>query len=81
MKPKVKSAMFCGNGNIAAFDEANEQIPELQRRSAIELWASDAASRGYDVVGCEVRTLYGMFQIEWTISDGFYARAYQEDPP
>ncbi len=56
VRRRVPLMMMFSNGAIAAFDERDEQIPELQMRSAIELWAEYAAANGFDVDGCEVRT-------------------------
>lgn len=44
---KIKSLFFLPNGNIACFNEAGEQIPELQK-SGIDLWTSYAKSLGYN---------------------------------
>ena len=52
---KVKTVLLFHNGNIAAFDENDNQIPELQKHSAIDLFTAYAVSKGYDVEGCEVR--------------------------
>lgn len=50
---RVKTMIIFTNGNIAAFDEHDNQIAELQRRSLIQVWADFAARQGYDVDGCE----------------------------
>ena len=52
----VTRMMLFANGSIAAFDAQAQQIPELQMRSAIELWAEYAVAAGWDVDGCECRT-------------------------
>jgi hypothetical protein len=54
-KLPVKTMMLFANGNIAAFDDKGNQIPELQEKSAIELWAEFAKRIGYKVEGCECR--------------------------
>ena len=48
--------MLMANGQVACFDQHEEQIIELQSRTAIELWAEWAHANGFDVHGCEVRT-------------------------
>lgn len=48
--------MLFSNGNIAALDGNDQQIGELQYKSAIQLWAEFATKLGYDVKGCECRT-------------------------
>ena len=55
MTKTVKTVLFFHNGNIAAFDENDQQIPELQKHSAIDLFAMYAMEQGYDTNGCEVR--------------------------
>ena len=52
---RVKTMILFANGNIAAFDENDQQIGELQCKSAIQLWAEFATKLGYDVEGCECR--------------------------
>lgn len=56
MASRVKTMMLFANGNIAAFDENDNQITELQCKTAIELWAESATQLGYDVEGCQCRT-------------------------
>ena len=56
MSGRVKTMMLFANGNIAAFDENDNQITELQCKSAIELWTEFATQLGYDIEGCECRT-------------------------
>jgi len=53
MASKVRKMILFPNGNIAAFDENDEQIPASQRKSAIVLWAQHATELGFDVDGCE----------------------------
>ena len=53
---KVSQMILFIDGAIAAFDEAGEQIPELQDMSAIELWGLYAEAAGFDVDGCKFKT-------------------------
>lgn len=53
---KPTTLMLFSSGQYACFDQHGKQIVELQRRTAIELWAECAAELGYDPEGCEVRT-------------------------
>lgn len=71
---KVKTVLLFANGNIAAFNEKDEQIPELQIRSAIQLFAEYAVQAGFEVDGCEFRVGTGSgiirvepvdFRLEW----------------
>ena len=43
------------NGMFAVFDEKGEQIPEMQSKTAIELWCEFAAASGFDAEGCTVK--------------------------
>jgi len=56
MAKAVKTMMLFSNGSIAAFDEQGNQIPELQSKSAIELWAEFALRNGWGVSGCAFTT-------------------------
>lgn len=56
-KGKVKSVLFYRNGAVAAFDEDDKQIPELQRLNLYELWKSFAQVRGFDVSECEMNAI------------------------
>ena len=56
MASRVKTMMLFANGNIAAFDEHDNQITELQCKTAMELWTEFATRLGYDIEGCECRT-------------------------
>lgn len=60
---KVKTLILFGNGLFAAFDENDQQIPELQSKSAIELWSDFAEESGFDVEGCTAKTSLGEPQI------------------
>ncbi len=53
---KVKEVMLFANGQIAAFDESNQQIELLQQRNAIELFAEYAKGCGYEIDGCRFST-------------------------
>jgi hypothetical protein len=53
---RIAEMMLYANGNIAAFDECDQQILEMQLHSAIELFAEYAAGSGFDVAGCKFRT-------------------------
>lgn len=53
---RIASMLLYANGKIAALDEHGEQIPQMQMRSAIELWAEYASASGFDVVGCKFST-------------------------
>lgn len=56
VRRRIASMMLFANGQIAAFDEHEQPIPEMQMRSAIELWAEYASASGFDVAGCKFRT-------------------------
>ena len=56
VRRRIASIMLFANGQIAAFDENDQQIPEMQMRSAIELWAEYASASGFDVIGCKFST-------------------------
>jgi hypothetical protein len=49
---KIKKVLFFANGNIAAFDESDKQVPELQEKTSIKLWAEFCISLGYNVDAC-----------------------------
>lgn len=51
-----KTMMLMANGQVACFDQHDQQIIELQSRTVIELWAEWVHANGFDVHGCEVRT-------------------------
>lgn len=55
-KRRVAAMILFANGSIAAFDEHEQQITELQTWSAIELFARHAAASGFDVDGCRFAT-------------------------
>lgn len=55
-KRRVASMILFANGSIAAFDEYEQQIYELQAMSAIELFARHAAANGFEVDGCKFKT-------------------------
>jgi len=56
-KSRPVKAMFLDlNGRVSALDADGQLIDELQV-SVIELWAEHAARNGFDVQGCEVRTM------------------------
>lgn len=56
MNKQVKVFMVFGNGNIAAFDEQDQQIPELQKFTVFELLEWFANQRGFSTDGCEYRS-------------------------
>jgi sulfur relay (sulfurtransferase) complex TusBCD TusD component (DsrE family) len=49
---KIKRMFLYSNGNIAAIDTQGRQVPDLQYKTAIQLWAEFATKLGYDVEGC-----------------------------
>ena len=53
MGNRVKSVLFFRNGNIAAFDENDEQIPQLQMKTVMELFRDFAERNEFDAGGCE----------------------------
>lgn len=68
---KVKTVLLFANGNIAAFNENEKQIPLLQMRSAIELFTEYASQVGFEVDGCEFRVGTGSGTIRGEIGN-FY---------
>lgn len=65
---KVKGIFLFPNGNIAAVDDAGQQIPELQGNAVTYLWATFATSRGFDVEGTIFETELGNMKIVKTDS-------------
>jgi hypothetical protein len=74
---KIKSVTFFPNGNTAVFDDAGNQMPELQE-AWIRLWAEHAKNLGHDVTEIEDIMLPNekyarFFKIEdgvnWAIND------------
>lgn len=55
MNKYVKTVLFFANGNIAVFDENNQQIQELQKYSAIDLFAIHAEKLGYELKESEFK--------------------------
>lgn len=55
-KRRVAKMILFANGSIAALDEHEQQIYQLQAMSAIELFARHAASYGFEIDGCEFKT-------------------------
>lgn len=51
---KVTEVLIFPNGNIAAFDEHGQQIPDMQHKSVSQLIAEQANRLGYSVDGCKV---------------------------
>lgn len=52
---RVTEILVFPNGNIAAFDDVGQQIPELQRKSVGMLIAAEAVRLGYDYAGCKMK--------------------------
>lgn len=71
-EPKqIKHVMVFGNGMVACFDGAGEQIPELQYGLFSE-WAKRAEALGYEVEGLIIDAQNGF---RWRLSkteSGFY---------
>jgi hypothetical protein len=61
---KIKDLLVFGNTQVAAFDESGNQVPELQMKSLLDIWAERATSLGHDVVNCECRTPAGDYRIK-----------------
>jgi hypothetical protein len=57
IKVKVTSAFRFVNGNWAAFDSNDEQIPELQLLYGYTIgqWATKAIELGYDISDCDFK--------------------------
>lgn len=68
---KIQSLLVFENSMFAAFS-GEEQVPELQSKSAIELWIEDAVAKGFDVDGCEVRCGRFVFEVRKK-EDGTFA--------
>lgn len=43
-----KTVYIFSNGNVACYDDAGQQIPELQQKSFIELWFEWLETQGID---------------------------------
>ena len=50
---RVKSVLFFRNGNIAAFDENDDQIPLLQQKTIMDLFRDFAEWNEFDAGGAE----------------------------
>ena len=59
-RPRVTTLILFRHGEFAAFDSDDKQIPQLQTKSAIELWCDQAEANGYDVDRCHVHLLNGI---------------------
>lgn len=44
----IKSLIFLPNGNVAAFDEQGQRIPEMQVKGWMQLFFEYLESKGYD---------------------------------
>lgn len=55
---RIKSVMVFGNGMVAAFDMAGQQVPELQD-SLFNEWAKRADALGYEVEGLVIEAQGG----------------------
>jgi hypothetical protein len=55
---QVKVFMVFGNGNIAAFDKNEKQIPQLQKFTVFELLGWFASQHGFSTDGCEYRSAF-----------------------
>ena len=67
---KIKSMIMFPNGDFAAINQHSEQVPEMQARGALELWAEYAAASGFDVDGCKFTTHRGTGVLKKSF-DGF----------
>jgi hypothetical protein len=61
---KIKEMLVFGNTQVAAFDESGNQVPELQIKWLLDIWAERATSLGHDVVGCKCNKLMGEYRIQ-----------------
>lgn len=53
---RIKEVMLFSNGQVAVFDENNQQVGPLQIHNVIELFAEYAAGSGYEMDGCRFST-------------------------
>lgn len=53
----IKSLTFFPNGNVLAFDEAGEQMPEIQVRGWMELYFDILELRDVDVTAIEIKAI------------------------
>ena len=63
---KIKAAVMSPNGTFAAFDQNGMEVAKANGVDALELWAAKMTANGYDVEGCEVRTLNARFLLHRT---------------
>ena len=61
---KIKDVLVFGNTQVAAFDESGNQVPELQIKWLLDLWAEYAASLGHNVVDAKCKTPMGEYRIQ-----------------
>jgi len=77
-KPHVETVFLLASGDIAAFTASGQQIPELQQKTAIDLFADRAITLGYsmDYVRIETQAPNGAGRACTLIptTDGFHKR-------
>ena len=66
----ITNVYFFNNGNVAVFDEKNEQIGELQK-SFVELFCDFLVSKGYEPNGLKIKNQIGLDYVIFKTSDGY----------
>jgi hypothetical protein len=55
---KPKHIILFSNGNVACFDEKDEQIPELQKDGWLIAWLKEMERKGItDLTDCKIETI------------------------
>lgn len=62
-KKTISEILVLKNGNICVFDKNDEQIPNLQKKTLLEVFCGWAESHGYVVHGAKFSAPYGSGKI------------------